>query len=391
MKIYTSCKRLIDNIIFNDYRIETKYLGLYRILFCLFTFVFYGIPDYSWIIDSPDYLFNPPHISITGLLDGFPHPYFFIFANILIFLLYIILFFGWKTKYTSLALFFTLLICQSFSFSFGKIDHNIVWLIIPLIMAFSGWGNTYSVDAVLKNKDTVNSWAISLMALVLGFAMFTASVPKIYSGWLSLDSQAALSHVVYNYLLWDRKALLFNEVIAIDNKAFWEIADYLTVIFEFGFLVAFLKPQVFKIFVGAAVIFHISVFLTLDIIFLTNLLTYLLFINWTILDPLLKSRLVSRITRKVFRPYNLVISILAITLYALYETISKQALIVPSILDQLLSILDLELTRLTKTIILFAIALIFVVASVIKTFKQRDSKVNLNVISKSSQKIENVA
>ncbi|WP_101446789.1 hypothetical protein [Pontibacter ramchanderi] len=300
------------------------------------------------------------------MFNGFPDAVFFIIADLLIVIFHVLLLFGWRTKYTSLALFFVLLICQSFSFSFGKIDHNIIWLVIPLVMAFSGWGNTYSIDSLYQRKEDVNPWAISLMALLLGFAMFTASFPKIYSGWLSFDSHATFPHMVYNDLYWDREPLLLQEVLQIKNIVFWEALDYLAVVFEFGFLLAIFWPQVFRFFVFSAVLFHISIFLTFGIVFTNNLLTYLLFINWAIFYPVLNSASFNNIANKFIRPKYLFVCLTLILSYGLYHFFFREGFMVPSLLEFIHNTFSINIDqRLLKTLILFSISLIIAFTSLV--------------------------
>ncbi|RDC66026.1 hypothetical protein [Adhaeribacter pallidiroseus] len=358
-----------DFFVFDSFKLHPNQLALYRILYCVFTFLFYGIPNYVWIGKSPDYLFTPPHISLAHLFDGFPGTLFFTVLNVLIVVLYFVLLFGWNTKVTSLLLFFLLLIGQSFSFSFGKIDHTIIWLIIPLIMAFSGWGNAYSVDAAVNKKSEVNAWAISLMALLLGFAMFTASLPKIMEGWLSFDSQASRSHLLFNYLYWERRPLLLEAVLQVKSLVFWELFDYLTVIFEFGFLLAILNPTIFRLFVIAAVIFHISVFLTFGILFTSNLLTYLIFINWAIFDSLFKSNKLNTLASRIFTLRNLVVCISLVSLYSLIAIVLNSNFKFPSVLRLFISTFNIHVDNL-NTYILFTISLFITIASVITYFQK---------------------
>lgn len=363
---FSKLSNRIDYFIFDSYKLKTEYLGAYRILYCVLTFTFFGIPSFGWIGNSPNLLFSPQDVSLANLFDSFPDAVFFTVADLFIVVLYLMLLFGWRTKYTSLALFFVLLICQSFSFSFGKVDHNIIWLIIPLVMAFSGWGNIYSIDNLLRKKEKENSWAISLMALLLGFAMFTAGFPKLYSGWLSWQSHATFSHMIYNALYWERSPLLLQEALQIKSFIFWEALDYLAVMFEFGFLIAILWPQVFRFFVLAAVFFHISVFLTFGIIFTNNLLTYLLFINWAIFNPVLSSPSFKNAISAFIRPKYLITCLVLVLAYGFYTFLAGSRFVFPSLFELTLSTLDVNADyRLIKTITLFSLSLLVAITSVV--------------------------
>ncbi len=72
MTIFNHVLSKIDFFVFNAFKIEIEYLGLYRILYCLLTFLIYGIPNFTWIDDDLNYLFLPPKISFANLFTGFP-------------------------------------------------------------------------------------------------------------------------------------------------------------------------------------------------------------------------------------------------------------------------------------------------------------------------------
>lgn len=353
----------LDNFIFESFKIKSEYLGLYRILYCLASVFIYGIPNFSWLDNNLNYMFLPPEISIASLFNGFPDKIIFTLLSIGVAILYLMLLFGWHTKRVSLLLFFSLLFGTSFTYSFGKIDHSILWLIIPLTMAFSGWGNSFSLDAKLNNKSPENAWAISLMVLLIGFAMFSASLPKVHGGWLSFDSSATKGHIIYNYFSWGRRPLLLDQVLQVKSAFFWEMLDYLTVIFEFGFLLAILSPIVFRVFIIGAIFFHVSIFLTLQISFTINLLTYLLFVNWSIFNPLIRSDNFKNFVTRFFDFKYLALLIGAVLIYGIVTTIVGVNFEIPSITGIVAKYTSITL-RDINTFVLFPIALVITFASI---------------------------
>src|SRR5690625_5725460 len=78
-------------------------------------------------------------------------------------------------------------------------------------MAFTNWGAAYSVDSCRQNSSdqTAESWPLTLLALLIGFMMFTAGVPKILGGWLDPSTQAVQGHLFNQYFL-DRKSTRLN-------------------------------------------------------------------------------------------------------------------------------------------------------------------------------------
>jgi hypothetical protein len=59
---------------------------------------------------------------------------------------------------------------HGFLFSVRKINHELLIVIVPILMAFSNWGAVYSVDQYFKpdKNKTVESWPLSLLALLSG-------------------------------------------------------------------------------------------------------------------------------------------------------------------------------------------------------------------------------
>jgi len=156
---------------------------------------------------------------------------------------------------------------------------------MPMVMAFSNWGKAYSGDSFLYSKpdgDTVgNGWPLTLLALILGFMMFTAGFPKILGGWLDLDTQAVFGRYFRQYFVHGRQDLLADYGMQVNNSFLWELLDYATIFFEIGFLAAVIHPRTTRLFISIAVIFHFSTMLLLNISFLPNFVVYAAFLNWT--------------------------------------------------------------------------------------------------------------
>ena len=60
---------------------------------------------------------------------------------------------GWHTVASSFAVAIGLILNQTFSYADGKIDQNFIMVLIPLTLAYSGWGNSFSVDARFGRYD----------------------------------------------------------------------------------------------------------------------------------------------------------------------------------------------------------------------------------------------
>ena len=93
---------------------------------------------------------------------------------------------GWKTRLVGLALAAVLFVGNSFEYSFGKINGDILLIVTLLVMSFSGWDRKFSVDAQRRTfRCAAPCWPLALLALLIGLAMLSAAVPKATSGWLN--------------------------------------------------------------------------------------------------------------------------------------------------------------------------------------------------------------
>ncbi|MDY6867159.1 MAG: hypothetical protein SVT56_04530 [Chloroflexota bacterium] len=276
-------KNSFNRWIFESYSVSPQGLGLFRIASSLF-FLFFLMPDtesYSFLSSLPADLYAPPPGPMM-LLDEFPPEYIFWLIHSLLFISLCLVLVGYQTKVSSIATGIFVLMISGLAFSIGKINHNILLGMAPIVMAFSNWGNAFSVDAVLgKTQREVESWPLTLLALMIGFMMFTAGFPKILGGWLDPATQATEGHFLNQFFGNDRQAMLAPYVLYLKIDLIWELMDWSTIIFEIGFLLAVLKSRWFKVFICFALIFHFSNLLILNIIFTFNFIAYAAFLDWT--------------------------------------------------------------------------------------------------------------
>ena len=259
-------------------------LGLARLTVSL-TLLFFLIPGdgfthYRFLSDLPSGFYAPPPGPMQ-LFGEFPPFFLFVFLHSLILLSGVAMLIGYRTKVSSLVCGFSLLLLQGILFSVGKIDHEILVPLVPIVMAFSNWGAAWSADAVTGRKEEeVQSWPLALMALLIGFMMFTAGFPKLLGGWLDPATQAAQSHVLNQFYGRGRQDLLATFAAGVHQPFLWELLDWFTVLFELFFLAALFRPVWFRMFLGLAVLFHTGTMLSMNIAFLPNFAAYLLFLNW---------------------------------------------------------------------------------------------------------------
>ncbi|MBN7799497.1 HTTM domain-containing protein [Algoriphagus aestuariicola] len=272
----------IDHLIFDEYRMDPKALGIYRIVFSILIIFVLGIPDFRYLGQYPDLIFQPPALSYAQLLDGLPPAYIFgIFSSLLVLFHFCVLF-GLFTRFCSIGLTILYLILFTLKFSFGKIDHSwMVTLWIPLLLGIAGWGSEYSIDKALKKrKINLAGWPIFILASILVFGMFAAGMPKLTSDWLSLDTQAVRARFISDYFISERQELLAPLFLEIESVFIWELFDYVGVLFELAFLLLLFKKRFLSWYIVLALFFHIMNLLIMNINFSGNLPIYLLFLPY---------------------------------------------------------------------------------------------------------------
>ncbi len=297
-------KSKFEQWIFESYSPGADGLGIYRI-FASLLFLFFLLPDfglYSVLINYPSDFFTPPPGPMM-LFDDFPPEMFLQAVHILLILSWIGVLLGIYTKISSVAAGISMLILQGFMFSIGKINHELLLSVTPIVMAFSNWGAAYSFDSMKgKVRAKTEGWPLVLLALFIGFMMFTAGFPKIMGGWLDPSTQATKGHLLNQYFMRGRQDLLADVAVQIDSAWIWEFLDWATILFEVGFLVAVLKANWFRLFVCFAVLFHFSTMMTLNIAFLANFLAYAAFFKWDDLAEKLKGQNLSTVSDQSSAP-----------------------------------------------------------------------------------------
>lgn len=320
---YSSILHRMDTWIANEYRLPTGSLGAFRIAYAGYLLLVVGAPQFRWIAYYPSVFFDPPPYSLTSLASGFPDYFFFLALDIAVVALLVLLLFGFRARFTSLLLGVSLLIGFSFYHSFGKINHDtLLILITPFLMAFSGWGYYYSVERAPVGRIE-SFWPVTTLAILLGFAMFAAGVPKLVedgslqNGWLNLTT-----HAVKGYVINDKENLIAPILLEHGGSFLWESLDYAAVFFEMGFLLAVVRRTWFRFFILVAVFFHFANGLLLGISFVNNVALYLLFIDWV---PIL--RRINEFTMANCRRVMVIATLVAVLAYVFYVPINLTAIL----------------------------------------------------------------
>lgn len=141
-----------------------------------------------------------------------------------------------------------------------------------------------SVDALRRpqaSQETEEAWPLALLALLIGFSMFSSGWAKANSGWLSPQVPCAYGHLLHNYLSVGRDTWLAGHALRIHSLWFWKLGDWSVVALELAFLPAILHRRAFCFVAGIATLFHLGVLLLMDIPFASNVLAYGAFVRYS--------------------------------------------------------------------------------------------------------------
>lgn len=276
-----------DHWCFAEYETGAAGMALYRVVFGVYLAVaILGWPgSRTWLAEVPDAAYLPPPGPMQ-LFGGFPSTSVIWGLEAALLVGAVMLIAGLGRRWLVVALGVGLLTYDGFLFATGKIDHGThLVTMLPLVLAWApGFGVPAGADAVSTHADSPlvdgRGWPKALLALLVGFAMFTAGAEKLVWGWLSPGDQAIQNFLYQNAEVYGRSGLLTEVVQGTIPWYIWEGLDWTTVIFEIGFLFAVVSRRWFRGFCVAAVFFHLGVFLILSISFLHQLIVYAAFLDW---------------------------------------------------------------------------------------------------------------
>lgn len=273
-----SLANLVDRLC-RAYKADRHYLGIMRIAFALYLLV--RPTDYTWVGEVPGAFFQPAPGPFS-LLSGPPPAEFFTVLEVTRVVLAIALLVGLRTVEVSIALTVVMVVGAGLTNSFGKVDHFILFEILPLAMAAAGWGAAFSVDAYLRRgrhrpKSVDRGLPMLIWAMVVAFALFTAAVPKAISGWLNPSREGTRGFVARDVADDTDVGVLTHTIFDIDSVIFWKFLDYATIVAEASLVVLIFFPVLFRLGIFVMLAFHLGVYLTLGIEFDSYLFVYLPF------------------------------------------------------------------------------------------------------------------
>ncbi|SFO69820.1 hypothetical protein SAMN05428949_6230 [Chitinophaga sp. YR627] len=285
-KSFTSIDKL-NNLfwskIVSSTRQDVSSVSVFRVIAGLFILLL-NVNSFGWIGSAPRAFFDPPFFSLGILFKSFPSTAVLRTMEVLMLICLLFTIAGIRARFSTRLYVALSLIAHSFQFSFGKIDHDIIYLALLLCMSFSGWGTQLAlVPDTMKSSDSPER-SLSLISVLLCFGFFSAGFLKAIN-WFNLDfTRSGVAFWYYSgYYAMGRTSLLAPAAQHVPLSVF-KIMDYLGVIFELIPLFCLLKSRkMWTIWLILACSFHLVNLLLLNIAFFTNALAYLAFIDYSAL------------------------------------------------------------------------------------------------------------
>lgn len=270
----------------NEYRIDPRSLSVYRIAFAfLLTRYFF---DRDWIPRLNDHLYHPAP-GLMQLFDGFPswpayHAMMWI-GSVAIACIAI----GFRPGIASFVIAPIAIVMDGFEYSVEKVHHHILIVTAPLFFAATPWASHFRLDPWAR-PATERYWPFCFLALFIGAIFLSSALLKLAGGWLDLDTQAARAHLVSREISGFNRGVLSGYAASLGNAFFWEIADWLTVVFEAAIIFTIARRRYFRFTLAALCIFHLVMRLALNPNFGDYVIVYAAFFDWWALAAWWKAR-----------------------------------------------------------------------------------------------------
>jgi hypothetical protein len=250
-----------------SYRASPRSLSIVRVLFGA-TLLLLLLPRFQWMNGLPDAFFHPPP-GLTSGFTGFPPRAYFIAVDAVLITAAVFLTAGRHVTLASVLISGGLLAGNVWAYSFGKITHDILLVVLPLFLAAAGW----------DGRSASRARPMALLAVVICLAMATGAWQKIDSGWLTLPASAVLGHTA-TAAATAGESSAWRLALKWLPSAAWKAMDYVTVGFESAFLVLVIRASAFRVLCGVACFFHVGIALLMRITFVWNIPAYAAYVEW---------------------------------------------------------------------------------------------------------------
>lgn len=225
-------------------------------------------PEWMWVPDFGQPFYQPP----TGLASFFadPIPHAAVLAlNAIGITASVCLLAGRGVQMASVVVSTVLWVGNSFEYSYGKVDHDVLLLLTPLAGAAAGW----------DGRRETRAWPLAIFALAIALSMTASGIDKAATGWLDPQRGAVRSHMTFNSIVVGRDAPL-ADTADVFPPLVWEAFDWGAVILEVAFLGAVLRARWFRGAIALVCLFHAANIALFLIPFYANVVAYALFVRW---------------------------------------------------------------------------------------------------------------
>ncbi|MEM9006877.1 MAG: hypothetical protein AAGE59_25535, partial [Cyanobacteria bacterium P01_F01_bin.86] len=268
-------------------------IGLFRILYGLFSLWICSYLYYDEMVAIPELQWRP--IFLLSWLETPPYTLISFSESLLVGSLFLLLI-GYQTRLSTLVVLFLGSGLTAIRISLFMSDHlfMIQYFYVPLFMSLSCWGDTYSIDSILKRRrgklmpypndpSWRYFWPLRGLLVIYSALMFSSAYAKIQEGdWLvnpHFVGRLLVHKTVYSYL---ENGFPVNPIaIFISQHPFLHIPiQYGTLIFEAVSIFILFSPLIRFIFFRIIPIFHFSNTFLMGIPFATVIGIYLAFPDW---------------------------------------------------------------------------------------------------------------
>lgn len=273
-------------------------IGLARIVYCLFSLWLFSR---LYLVESAGRAvlqWNPP--TVFSWLPP-PSPELLLVGESLLIGVVVLLLLGYQVRLMTLALLGLGLFWGAFKTSAFTLDRvsALMLVLVPLIMLFSEWGSTYSLDALLKRRrgqpvpapsdsDWRYAWPAKTLLVLMAFLFFTSGYYKLAAGdWLRYDNwiQGLLfSKSVHSYL---QNGTPMHPVAILLSSVPWlaTLSQYGIMLFEISFPLALFSRFIRRTYLRLLPLFHVFNAYVLGILFPYVIGAYPFYVDWQKLRP----------------------------------------------------------------------------------------------------------
>ncbi len=255
-------------------RVPARSLGVFRWVLGAYLLLF-DARYFAWMDRTPDAFFDPPLVSLPYLVGGFPPAPFFTALDVLGIVALCTMTIGYRTRASTTVVLVTYVVSSSFSYSHGKISHQVLVAVVLLCMIVADWGKAPS-----RQVDR----GLALLAIAIAFGFLTAGLEKARY-WVSTDlsSSGFLSWYYPRMFTYEDPQALAGLVPGTPLGVL-KLADLAAVVVESTGFLALLGGRVpWRAWLLVITGLHLANALVLNITFTTQAVVYLAFANLLVL------------------------------------------------------------------------------------------------------------